>query len=461
MKRYAISIILCFTGICAAAQETVLDLAACRELAAERNSTIAGARYELQAAEYQRAEARGEWFPRVSFNALGFASVKPLVDLGVKDLLGHGELGNMVQNVVDVFAPQLGISDPRFKAVPWGYSAGFSLIQPVYAGGRIANGNRLAELGVEAAKLQGEVKTREENGNLDELFYQVISLQEKRKTLRSALKLVDRLLSDVSAAYASGLVTEDELLQVQLKRNELLSSSVQLESGLKLSKMNLLNNIGMPYSLLKASAAEGKPYIDDFSFTAELAEPLPPISYFVDEETVAASMLEAQLLELNVEAKQLEKRMEMGGTLPQLALGATYGYSDIGFSGRFNGAAFATLQVPISDWGKTSMKMKRLQSGIDKAKDEQEYLNSQLRLQVSKLWVDLCTAWDEYRLKQEAVEMSGAAYARMEARYNAGQITASQLLESETSLRGCEDELSEALCNYRKALEIWRRVAGV
>ena len=152
MKRYAISIILCLTGICAAAQETVLDLAACRELAAERNSTIAGTRYELQAAEYQRDEARGEWFPRVSFNALGFASVKPMIDLGVKDLLGHGELGNMVQNVVDVFAPQLGISDPRFKAVTWGYSAGFSLIQPVYAGGRIANGNRLAELGVEAAK---------------------------------------------------------------------------------------------------------------------------------------------------------------------------------------------------------------------------------------------------------------------------------------------------------------------
>ena len=461
MKRYAISIILCTASICAAAQETVLSLGDCRELAAERNSSIAGTRYDLRAAEYQRAEARGEWFPRISFNALGFASLNPMIDLGVKDILGHGELGNMVQNVVDVFAPQLGVSNPRFTALPWGYSAGFSLIQPVYAGGRIVNGNRLADLGVRAAKIQGELRTREENGNIDELFYQLISLQEKRKTLESALELADRLYSDVSAAHGSGLVTEDELLQVQLKRNELRSASVKLESGLKLSKMNLLNSIGVQYSLLKAAETEEKPCIDSFRFEAELAEPLPPESYYVDEETVAATMPEAQLLELNVEAKELEKRMETGGTLPQLAVGAMYGYSDLGFSGRFNGTAFASLQVPISDWGKTSMKMKRLQSGIDKARDEQEYLNSQLRLQVSKLWVDLCCAWDEYRLKQEAVLMSEAAYARREARYNAGQITASELLESETGLRSREDELSEALCNYRKALEIWRRVAGV
>ena len=91
---------------------------------------------------------------------------------------------------------------------------------------------------------------------MDELFWQVIVLQEKVLTLESASALVESLYKDVDSALKAGLVTEDEFLQVQLKRNDLRSAAVKLDNGLKLSKMNLLNTIGVGYAVIEGAATE-------------------------------------------------------------------------------------------------------------------------------------------------------------------------------------------------------------
>lgn len=456
-----VAFLLCASG-CFAQQSRsceVFDLRRCRETAAEFNHNIRGGEFDLRAAEYQRREARGEYFPRVDFTALGFYSLHPMLRIGVRDILGYNDFGNYIQELVNLYAPALGL-DPTYSALAGGYTARVNLVQPVYAGGRIVTGNRLADLGVEAARLQKNVNARKENAAVDELFWQVIVLQEKVLTLESASALVESLYKDVDSALKAGLVTEDEFLQVQLKRNDLRSAAVKLDNGLKLSKMNLLNTIGVGYAVIEGAATEEKPYIGTFLFEGGAGELLPPYTYFVDEQTVAASLDESRLLELSVESRELEKKLELGSTLPQLAVGTSYGYSDISMGGSFNGTAFATLQVPLSDWGKTSMKMKRLQNGIEKARYEKEYMETQLVLLVRKSWVDLCSSWDELMIAGESRDAASAAYSRMRARYDAGSITASELLQSSASLRQTEDNLIEAECGYRKNLQEWREMAG-
>ncbi|HCZ22146.1 MAG TPA: hypothetical protein DHU72_01370 [Rikenellaceae bacterium] len=464
MRRYfIIAALSMLCASCCLAQELSgqqnITLDRCRELASESSHAVRGAEFDVRAAEYQKREARWEYFPRVSFSALGFYSMHPMLDIGVRDILGDNELGNFLQEMVDRFAPVMGLS-PTYTALKSGYTARFNVVQPIYAGGRIVSGNKLADMGLEAATLQKSVSDRKEYGSVDELFWQVITLQEKAVTLESATTLVDALYNEVDAAFRSGLVTEDEFLQVKLKRNELRASAVKLDNGLKLSKMNLLNAIGVPYSVIEGAATVQKPYLGTFDFSSDSDELLPPETYFVDEETVASSLDESRLLELSVESKVLEKRMELGETLPQIAVGASYGYSDFSLGASFNGTAFATLQIPISDWGKTSMKMKRLQAGVDKARYEKEYMSEQLVLLVRKTWVDLCSCWDEMSVCKDSRDAASGAYFRMKKSYEAGSVTASELLKSATALRQCEDSLVEAECAYRKTLRSWRDMAG-
>lgn len=458
MKKTVLAALAALTCIAAPAQELRLTLEECREMALQNNSSAVGAALDLEAARYQKQEAFAEYFPRVSAMGFGFWAFDPLLEIGVKDIFGNNDFSNNLQGLIDSYAPMYGLPT-SYTTLSRGYLAGISVMQPIFAGGRIVNGNRLAALGVEAAGLQQEVQRRSTSDEIEGYWWQVVSLQEKKELLAGSKEFVDTLFRDVTAAYGAGLVTEDELLQVKLARNELLSNEVQLDNGLKLAKMNLLNSIGQGYTVISANASEERPYIDSIVLADEEGLPGPPEAYYVDEESIAASMEETRLLELQVEAAELQKKMALGEALPQLAVGATYGYYDFTGKGDFNGLAFATVQIPISDWGKTSAKMKRLQTQVDKAASQRDYLQSQIILGVRQSWVELNSAWSQYQLALDSEAAAEASFGRVERNYEAGMVTAAELLQSQTSLRQASDKRADALNSYRQALRKWLELA--
>ena len=458
MKKTVLAALAALTCIAAPAQELRLTLEECREMALQNNSSAVGAALDLEAARYQKQEAFAEYFPRVSAMGFGFWAFDPLLEIGVKDIFGNNDFSNNLQGLIDSYAPMYGLPT-SYTTLSRGYLAGISVMQPIFAGGRIVNGNRLAALGVEAAGLQQEVQRRSTSDEIEGYWWQVVSLQEKRELLAGSKEFVDTLFRDVTAAYEAGLVTEDELLQVKLARNELLSNEVQLDNGLKLAKMNLLNSIGQSYTVISANASEERPYIDSIVLADEVGLPGPPEAYYADEESIAASMEETRLLELQVEAAELQKKMALGEALPQLAVGATYGYYDFTGKGDFNGLAFATVQIPISDWGKTGAKMKRLQTQVDKAASQRDYLQSQIILGVRQSWVELNSAWSQYQLALDSEAAAEASFGRVERNYEAGMVTIAELLQSQTSLRQASDKRADALNSYRQALRKWLDLA--
>lgn len=458
MKKTVLAALAALTCIAAPAQELRLTLEECREMALQNNSSAVGAALDLEAARYQKQEAFAEYFPRVSAMGFGFWAFDPLLEIGVKDIFGNNDFSNNLQGLIDSYAPMYGLPT-SYTTLSRGYLAGISVMQPLFAGGRIVNGNRLAALGVEAAGLQQEVQRRSTSDEIEGYWWQVVSLQEKRELLAGSKEFVDTLFRDVTAAYEAGLVTEDELLQVKLARNELLSNEVQLDNGLKLAKMNLLNSIGQGYTVISANASEERPYIDSIVLADEVGLPGPPEAYYADEESIAASMEETRLLELQVEAAELQKKMALGEALPQLAVGATYGYYDFTGKGDFNGLAFATVQIPISDWGKTGAKMKRLQTQVDKAASQRDYLQSQIILGVRQSWVELNSAWSQYQLALDSEAAAEASFGRVERNYEAGMVTIAELLQSQTSLRQASDKRADALNSYRQALRKWLDLA--
>ena len=458
MKKTVLAALAALTCIAAPAQELRLTLEECREMALQNNSSAVGAALDLEAARYQKQEAFAEYFPRVSAMGFGFWAFDPLLEIGVKDIFGNNDFSNNLQGLIDSYAPMYGLPT-SYTTLSRGYLAGISVMQPIFAGGRIFNGNRLAALGVEAAGLQQEVQRRSTSDEIEGYWWQVVSLQEKRELLAGSKEFVDTLFRDVTAAYEAGLVTEDELLQVKLARNELLSNEVQLDNGLKLAKMNLLNSIGQSYTVISANASEERPYIDSIMLADEEGLPGPPEAYYVDEESIAASMEETRLLELQVEAAELQKKMALGEALPQLAVGATYGYYDFTGKGDFNGLAFATVQIPISDWGRTGAKMKRLQTQVDKAASQRDYLQSQIILGVRQSWVELNSAWSQYQLALDSEAAAEASFGRVERNYEAGMVTIAELLQSQTSLRQASDKRADALNSYRQALRKWLDLA--
>ena len=444
MRRIIILSIVILSALSAPAQ--TLSLQMCRDMAVTNNTKVKNARLDIIAASVRMQETMSEYFPDVSLNSFGFMALDPLLEVGVKDILGESGFSSNVQAAVDYLGERFGFPSV-YTALQSGFSASVSVLQPIYAGGRIVNGNRLAALGKEAAMLQEDIIVREVLESIDRDYWRIVALEEKFITLEASEAFIDKLYEDVAAAVESGTALDTDLLQVELRRNELKKLRLSLKGGLRLAKMSLCNAIGQPYSLVK-----GLPeYIDDITLSERLTNLKPPREYYVPEDEVAESLAEARLLETSVKVKRLERAMAMGAALPQVGLGVSYGYTHA-INSRFNGLLFAMVKIPLSDWGKTTKKVQRIDYDLQKAQNDREYLTSQLLLQVRSLWLDVTVAWENVALAREDMLLARKTAEMMADRYEAGLLTLSDLLMSQMQLRTRTDAYIEAMTGYADSL---------
>ena len=428
-----------------------LTLEQCIDLAMQNNSSVLNAGLDVAAARAQKQEAVAEYFPKVSVNALAFYAFDPLLELEISDILGESDFTSTIQNMLDTYASQYGFSS-YYSTLKKGVSASVSVVQPVFAGGRIITGNRLARIGLEAAELQQKIELRTTAEEIESGYWQILSLEEKLRCMDEVGTMLDTLYRDVLSASGAGLALETDLLRVRLKINELNSGRTRLKNGLRLAKMDFFNSIGVRYNPYSTFNCDSVPYIDDIRLADNIPELKSPDNYYRTAEEVAAAQEETRLLELSVESKCLEKRLAIGETLPQIAVGASYGYNNVIDKGSMNGLVFGMVQIPISDWGKTARKIQRLDAQVRKAENDRDYLHRQLVLQVHKLWMDLTAAWEQLQVSGENADMTRTLLSQMQAQYSAGMVPVSDLLQVQTLYAQAESDLLDRKIAYRNAL---------
>lgn len=434
MKKvlFILMILMCASAM--SAQEVSLSVKDCIILSESNNPYIKNTYLDIQSAKYQKKEVFAEYFPRLSVRALGLSSYNYLLDI----VIGK-ELGQIVRDM------ELG-GTTRF-----GFNATASLMQPLYAGGRIVTGNKLAKAGIKAAELKHEVNLRQKREEIEKLYWEIVALEEKRHTVKHLEELLDILYKDVNSAIDAGVITESDLMLVKMKQNELKSGKIHLEGGIRLLKMNLFNTIGQGYSIVKGLADPSKPHIDDIILSDRFTSLLPPSEYYIPEEELASGVTETELLEVMVEAKKLEKKLALGEYLPAAGVGISYGFSTFANSNH-NAIGLATISIPISNWGKGSMKLKRLNNEIQKAVNEKEHLTSQLLLQARQLWLNLNVTWEQMKVAEDNLEMAEKTVYDQMARFNAGLIPISDVMMNQTSLFEATENLINKQIEYSKAL---------
>ena len=216
-----------------------------------------------------------------------------------------------------------------------------------------------------------------------------------------------------------------------MKRHELSSQREDLESGIRLGREALAQSIGLQTDS-----------IGELDYESTLLQ----TTMETDSSIVRH---EEDLLRLQVEAKRLERRMEMGKSLPQIAVGAGYGYSNLFDRHSTNGTLFVTMQIPISSWGETVHKMRGLNYAIEAAELQQRDLTEKMRLQERQLSDKLATAKNKLASAEESLRLSDENYRLSKVAYEAGLVPMSELLQAQTEWQRMHDALTDARIAYR------------
>ena len=385
------------------------SLAQCKKLALENNARMKNARLEVSSARQTKEEAFTNFFPSLSASALGYNANQPLVEAN----LGGMPLALLKNGIV----------------------GDITVTQPLFAGGQIVNGNKLAQLGVEVSRFKQEQSEKEVLLTTEVYYWQIISLNEKLKTLAIVEQLVNSLYKDVDAAVKAGVKNRNDLLQVQLRKNSVASDRLQLENGLKLSRMLLGQYVG-----IKADSLS----IEPISFD----EPASPERLRTDHGAALLTTPEYQLLAKNVEANRLQQKITVGKYLPTVGIGASYMYDDLMDKDNTTAMVFAKVSVPISDWWGGSHAIKKQKFQTMMAQNEQRNNSDLLLIQMQKLWNDVEESYKQVKLAEESV-VTATENVRLNTNYyQAGTTTLSDLLDSQLLLQQSRNQHTDAYTQY-------------
>ena len=405
-----------------------LTLDSCLKAAGARNLTLENARLDVLAAEQVKRQAFTKYFPTVSATALGYRALNPMFEYGIGDI-DNAQVRQDLYNLWSEYGGSIGIP-PSISLAEKGTTVAATAMQPLYAGGRIVNGNRLAQLGVEAAQLQQELSQEKVLLSVEESYWLVVSLYEKRHTVLQALDFLDTLGRDVLTAEEAGLVTRNDRLKVALKRDEMRSNLLKVENGIQLATMALCQLSGIEYS-------------PTLQLTDTVATEPSDINVRIAE--AVARRKESRLLALNVQAEQLKKKMIVGEALPQLAIGVGASYGNL-IVDRYsaNGLAFATLQVPLTDWWATTHKAKEQEIRIQQAENSSRDLTEKMALETEQAIHNVQEAQAQVALAESTLYDAKENLENVLTNYEAGLVPVSELLEARTLYSQAQDQFTEA-----------------
>ena len=402
------------------AAQTTLTLDQCKQLARNNNITLRSARNNIQQAEQQKKVAFTNYFPQVSAMGAGMTANKHLVQM---DMNFPAEMAAMLP---------AGASMPTSMGmIKNGVVGNVMAMQPIFAGGQIINSNKLAKVGIEASRIQLEASEDEVELTTEQYFWQVVSLKEKLVTLSTVHKMLEQLEKDVTVSVNAGVTTRNDLLQVQLKVNEIESLTLQVENGLAISKQLLAQ------------------YVGKNSETIDVSEPVPYAATLMlpqrqDHVAALAATPQYRLMEKNVESNRLQHKIKIGENLPTVSGGAVYTYNNLMNKGRGVGMLMATVNVPISGWWSGSHAIKKQKLALEQARDQLQDNSQLLVINMNNCWANVETSHKQLAIARKSIEQSEENLRLNNDYYRAGTTTMSDLLDAQSSYQQSRDKYVDA-----------------
>lgn len=392
--------------------QQVYTLEQCEKMALQNNVRMKNAANDLHIAEHEMQNARTKYFPSISASGGGF--------------LADDELLNME------LSPGMGMS-----MVKNGLVGGITAALPLFAGGQIVNGNKLSRMNVDKYRYLSHQAEYKVQLTVENYFWQVIVAQEKLRTLVALERQLSQLQSDVEAAVDAGVTARNDLLQVQLRNNEIQSTKLSVENASRLARRLLAQYIGAGADTIEVA----------YVITDSLPE--SPEALYIHPDQALLVTDTYNLLQIDVKAKHLEHRISVGKNLPTVAVGGGYMYENLFDKDHTFWMGFVTVSVPLSDWWGGSHDIKkqklRLQSAENNLTDQSELL----KLRMESTWNDLTDAFRQVEIAQTSIVQAVENLRLNTDYYTAGTSSMSDLLEAQTLYRQSRDKYVEAYAQYQ------------
>ena len=433
MKRLlTICCLAAWCGLATAADDAVsMSQTDCRRLALENNEQMQQADNKVKRAKLEKEIAFTSYLPKIDGTA---SAVYMMPDL---DMMGM---------------------ELQMRGM---YMAGITLTQPLYTGGKIRTGNRLARIGVECAEQESRKTRMQVLADADNAYWTYISVLSKVKMLETYSAQMDTLLRQVEVAVKAGMGTDNDLLRITTKRSEITYQLQKARNGADLCRLALCNVTGLPFETA----------ITPTDTAITISEP-----YMMDGDILMRPDL--ALLQKQVEAGEQQVKMARADMLPQIAISAGYTYygnvkvngmnmdatgNYIPFTQKFQdglGLIMASVSIPILHWGENTKKVKKAKIDLHNARLDLQRNTRLLNIEVRQAMQNVADGYNLIITAETGRRQAEENLRMMSARYSTSMCTLTDLLDAQSQWQQAQSNLIEAKTQYKIYQTEYLRTTG-
>lgn len=474
MKKILLSILTTAAAASAVAQGSV-SIDSCRNMALHNNKAIRIAEENIRGAGYLKDAAKAAYLPGIDFSGgymhnqrqialLGEDAKLPTMSFDPKTmsynyniLMGadgkpvtNPATGQPIPSEVAVIPKEAMEYDTRNV-----FFGAFTLTQPIYLGGSIRALNQIAKHGESIARSLKEAAEQDVLLNVDEAYWQVVSLAEKKALAQSFVNLVDSLRNNVIAMKEEGVATRSDVLNVEVKYNEACIMLTKVDNGLSLSRMALAQICGLPVDTQMTLSDEASDGIQ-----ADLTIPA------TNMQDVYARRSDLDVLRKGIDLMKSKENLSLSSMLPKLAAFGAYSFSNPnvnnGFEKKFGGgfSVGAMLTVPIWHWGGNYNKYRAAKSQTAAQKLLLEDMEEKVSLQVSQAKYSYNEAFKTYDMTQNNMKSAQENLNNAEYAFKEGVLTADDVLAAQTAWLKAKSEVIDAQIGIRLCHTYLSKVTG-
>jgi len=418
-----------------AQEERTLTVEECVRIGTENSRTLAISEAETHRAESKSSEALTYLLPSLSAEAsyMRLSDEKPF----------EIDVPQLPQKII--ISPT--IRDQRYLAL--------KVQQPIFTGFKLLSAYKAAKDNAAAEIAQFRSDSLDLSLEIQTAYWNLYKAIQLRETVDDNIRLVEAHLSDAQNFLDQGLVTKNEMLEVQAHLSQVRLGKIDAENAVRLSRLNLNKLMGISLDT-------------EISPVSELAGPSGDKT---DLEQIASEAMDHRAILDAAEKRKSAARngitASRSGWLPSVFLAGSYKYA------RPNSRILPpedawedswelgiVMSFDIWNWGRTISRTNQAKAQYRQAELAERELRDAIMMQVTAAYLEVDRATQRVEVAADGVAQSEEFYRISRSQFEEDVATGTDLLDAETALLQAQTSYISALADYAIASAGLNRAIG-
>lgn len=417
----------------------------------------------------------------ITFYFLGIANAQEKISLIVEDAIELGLKNSKVLNsslasykfsearLKEVNASQLpslkfsagytrlSAVDPFNITTPFGtfeispsilnnYSTKLSLAQPLFTGFRLKSSSDIAEYTANASNEDYNKDRKELIYNIRNAYWSLFKATQLKKVVDENVQQIKAHLTDAQNLLNQGMVTNNDVLKIEVQYNDALLRQVDANNNLKLAMINLNSTMSIPLSTEIDIASSPNLKKQEYDELKNL------INRAIDNRA------EIKSINYRIKASESGVTLAQSNWYPQIFLFSNLYYSRpnlriVPGQDKFNETwdAGLSLNWDVWNWFSTSYQTEQAEATLTQSQERLGILKDAVTLEVTQNYLSVNQNKMKIDISEIGVRQAEENMRITSERFKQGLVTSSDIIDAEVALLQAKTNYTNSLVDFELA----------